>query len=118
VRTAFVSGLRPGLRDPVCPHAASAGSVRPRTGICGRGASFDLFPTLGVLILRPRDGSRSCAWVKFRAGSAAGSAHAAPHESKLSCAFSEFAQTELPQQLHAAVNAATRSDARLRLQRE
>jgi hypothetical protein len=34
-------------------------------------------------------------------------AHALPHESKFSRAFAEFAQTELPQQLHAAVITAT-----------
>jgi hypothetical protein len=35
------------------------------------------------------------------------SAHALPHESKFSRAFAEFAETELPQQLHAEVIAAT-----------
>lgn len=38
------------------------------------------------------------------------STDALPHESKFSRAFAEFAQTELPQQLHAAVVAATQQD--------
>jgi hypothetical protein len=38
------------------------------------------------------------------------SAAAIPHESKFSRAFAEFAATELPQQLHAAVIAATQSE--------
>ena len=41
---------------------------------------------------------RFCGW---------GSVHAVPHESKFSRAFAEFAQTELPQQLHQAVIEAT-----------
>lgn len=38
------------------------------------------------------------------------SAQAVPHESKFSRAFAEFAQTQLPQQLHEAVIAATQQD--------
>jgi hypothetical protein len=44
---------------------------------------------------------RFCGWPRLSA---------LPHESKFSRAFAEFAQTELPQQLHAAVIATTQQD--------
>lgn len=60
-------------------------------------------PTTRDLISRLRVDSalrRFCGWY---------SADCLPHESKFSRAFAEFAATELPQQLHAAVIAATQS---------
>ena len=44
---------------------------------------------------------RFCGWAD---------AEALPHESKFSRAFAEFAGTQLPQQLHEAVIAATQRD--------
>ena len=61
-------------------------------------------PTTRDLISRLRVDAalrRFCGW--FSAG-------ALPHESKFSRAFAEFAATELPQQLHAAVIEATQRE--------
>ena len=61
-------------------------------------------PTTRDLISRLRVDAalrRFCGWY---------SADRLPHESKFSRAFAEFAATELPQQLHAAVVAATQSE--------